>query len=208
MIPMHSRNFELVLQAHGITSLPIDMVTEDFSTNVNASLDVMKILSGTSVGTQSLEQSKGVKRPREYQEDISDRRQSLKLSASGLQETSLKSTDILNLMKDLVPSSKSFTPENVLLEQGHSTGLGSPLASALVRELLQGLDNSEIEKLTSVSKLQHSLNFTPNASVLPMKDDKGNSEALDNRSGSQRQKNDESISKALTLGKILPPGHL
>jgi hypothetical protein len=93
MIPMHSSNFELVLQTHGITSLPIDMVTEDFSTNVNASLDVMKILSGTPVGTQSLEQQvKGVKRPRDYQESVSDRQQSLKLSARGLQETSLKST--------------------------------------------------------------------------------------------------------------------
>lgn len=93
MIPMHSSNFELVLQTHGITSLPTDMVTEDFSTNVNASLDVMKILSGTPAGTQSLEQQvKGVKRPRDYQEDISDRQQSLKLSARGLQEPSLKST--------------------------------------------------------------------------------------------------------------------
>lgn len=111
-------------------------------------------------------------------------------------------------MKDLVPGSKTFTPDNILLEQGHSTGLGSPLASALVRELLQGLDNSEIEKLTSVSKLQSSLAFTPNASALPMKDNKGKSPALDNRSGSERQKTNESISKALTLGKILPPGNL
>jgi len=111
-------------------------------------------------------------------------------------------------MKDLVPGSKTFTPDNILLEQGHSTGLGSPLASALVRELLQGLDNSEIEKLTSVSKFQNSLTFTPNASVLPMKDNKGKGEALDNMSGSLRQKNDENISKALTLEKILPPGHM
>jgi len=92
MIPMHSSNFELVLQTHKITSLPIDMVTEDFSSNVNASLDVMKILSGTPVGTQSLEQPKVLKRPRDYQEDLTDRQQSLKLSARGLQETSFKST--------------------------------------------------------------------------------------------------------------------